>query len=74
ARDMGLRHVEYSISPEESTLLDKYGWKHTVINDPENIRKGGWEKVAEFYMSNQDIVLNMTRFGPSLLNAIEFIM
>ncbi|BAF08626.1 beta-1,2-xylosyltransferase XYXT1-like isoform X2 [Oryza sativa Japonica Group] len=74
ARDMGLRHVEYSISPEESTLLEKYGWNHTVINDPETIRKGGWEKVAEFYMSKQDIVLNMTRFGPSLLNAIEFIM
>uniref|UniRef100_A0A0E0JZ98 Glycosyltransferase 61 catalytic domain-containing protein n=1 Tax=Oryza punctata TaxID=4537 RepID=A0A0E0JZ98_ORYPU len=74
ARDMGLRHVQYSISPEESTLLEKYGWNHTVINDPETIRKGGWEKVAEFYMSKQDIVLNMTRFGPSLLNAIEFIM
>ncbi|XP_006648591.1 beta-1,2-xylosyltransferase XYXT1-like isoform X2 [Oryza brachyantha] len=74
ARDMGLRHVQYNISAEESTLLEKYGWNHTVINDPETIRKGGWEKLAEFYMSKQDIMLNMTRFGPSLLNAIEFIM
>jgi len=75
ARDMGLLHVEYSISPEESTLLEKYGWNHTVIKDPEAIRSsGGWEKVGEVYMSEQDIVLNMTRFGPTLLKAIDFIM
>lgn len=74
ARDMGLKHVQYSISPEESTLLEKYGWNHTVIKDPEAIRNSGWEKVGELYMSKQDIVLNMARFGPSLLKAIEFIM
>ncbi|CAM0949049.1 unnamed protein product [Alopecurus aequalis] len=75
ARDMGLLHVGYNISPEESTLLEKYGWNHTVISDPEAVRSsGGWEKVGEVYMSEQDIVLNMTRFGPSLLKAIDFIM
>ncbi|XP_051184600.1 beta-1,2-xylosyltransferase XYXT1 isoform X2 [Lolium perenne] len=75
ARDMGLRHVKYSISPEESTLLEKYGWNHTVIKDPEAVRSsGGLEKVGEVYMSEQDIVLNMTRFGPILLKAIDFIM
>uniref|UniRef100_A0ACD5ZYA3 Uncharacterized protein n=1 Tax=Avena sativa TaxID=4498 RepID=A0ACD5ZYA3_AVESA len=75
ARDMGLLHVEYSISPEESTLLEKYGRNHTVIKDPEAVRSGGgWDKVGEVYMSEQDIVLNMTRFGPSLLKAIDFIM
>jgi hypothetical protein len=74
ARDMGLRHVLYSISPDESTLLEKYGRNHRVIKDPESIRKSGWEKVGEFYMSAQDIVLNMTRFGSSLLKAIEFIV
>ncbi|KAK3153997.1 hypothetical protein QOZ80_2BG0184490 [Eleusine coracana subsp. coracana] len=74
ARDMGLKQVKYSISPDESTLLEKYGLNHTVIKDPEAIRKSGWEKLGELYMSQQDIVLNMTRFGPSLLRAIEFIM
>nr|BAK05562.1 predicted protein [Hordeum vulgare subsp. vulgare] len=74
ARDMGLGHVKYGISPEESTLLEKYGWNHTVIKDPEAIRSSGWDKVGEVYMSKQDIVLNMTRFGPILLKAIDFIM
>ncbi|VAI13216.1 unnamed protein product [Triticum turgidum subsp. durum] len=74
ARDMGLGHVRYSISPEESTLLEKYGWNHTVIKDPKAIRSSGWDKVGEVYMSKQDIVLNMTRFGPVLLKAIDFIM
>ncbi|XP_062218959.1 beta-1,2-xylosyltransferase XYXT1-like isoform X2 [Phragmites australis] len=74
ARDMGLRHVQYSISPGESTLLEKYGWNHTVIKDPEAIRNSGWEKVGELYMSKQDIVLNMTRFGPSLMKAMEFVI
>ncbi|KAJ1256992.1 hypothetical protein BS78_K244000 [Paspalum vaginatum] len=73
AMDMGLRHVQYSISPDESTLLEKYGGNHTVIKDPEAIRNSGWEKVGEFYMTKQDIELNMTRFGPSMLKAIEFI-
>ena len=75
ARDMALRHVGYNISAEESTLLEKYGWNHTVIRDPEAVRRsGGWEKVGEVYMSEQNMVLNMTRFGPSLLKAIDFIM
>ncbi|EES05106.1 uncharacterized protein LOC8056066 isoform X2 [Sorghum bicolor] len=74
ARDMGLRHVQYSISPDESTLLEKYGENHMVIKDPEAIRNSGWEKVGELYMTKQDVVLNMTRFGPSLLKAIEFIV
>jgi hypothetical protein len=38
------------------------------------MRNSGWEKVGEFYMTKQDVVLNMTRFGPSLLKAIEFIV
>jgi hypothetical protein len=74
ARDMGLRHVQYSISPHESTLMEKYGWNHTAIKDPEAIRKSGWEQLGELYMSQQNIVLNMTRFGPTLFKAIEFIM
>ncbi|KAG8058913.1 hypothetical protein GUJ93_ZPchr0002g23027 [Zizania palustris] len=74
ARGMGLRHVRYTISPEESTLLEKFGWNHTVIRDPDAIRNSGWEKVGEFYMSKQDVVLNMTRFAPSLLSALEFIL
>lgn len=74
ARDMGLRHVRYSVGPDESTLLEKYGRNHAVVRDPEAVRSGGWEKVGEVYMTEQDVVLNVTRFGPSLLKAIEFIV
>ena len=41
---------------------------------PFGVQSGGWEKVGEVYMSEHDIVLNMTRFGPSLLKEIGFIM
>lgn len=74
ARDMGLRHVRYSVGPDESTLLEKYGRNHAVVRDPEAVRSSGWEKVGEVYMTEQDVVLNVTRFGPSLLKAIEFIV
>jgi hypothetical protein len=71
---MGLRHVRYSVGPDESTLLEKYGRNHAVVREPEAVRSSGWEKVGEVYMTEQDVVLNVTRFGPSLLKAIEFIV
>ncbi|OAY75281.1 EGF domain-specific O-linked N-acetylglucosamine transferase [Ananas comosus] len=73
AREMKLRDVEYSIGAEETTLLEKFGRDHPVIKDPDSIHNSGWQKVAEFYMFNQDVKLNVTRFAPTLLKALELL-
>ncbi|GJX91424.1 EGF domain-specific O-linked N-acetylglucosamine transferase [Tanacetum coccineum] len=31
AKDMGVKYLEHKIEPEESTLVDTYGWDHPAI-------------------------------------------
>ncbi|KAJ4765404.1 hypothetical protein LUZ62_075779 [Rhynchospora pubera] len=71
--DMKLNYLEYSISAEESTLMDIYGKDHPVIKDPISIHQSGWDKVAEFYLGKQDMRVNVDRFAPTLLKARELL-
>ncbi|XP_020088113.1 protein O-linked-mannose beta-1,4-N-acetylglucosaminyltransferase 2-like [Ananas comosus] len=73
AREMKLRDVEYTISLEESTLLERLGRDHPAIKDPDSIHRSGLKKVREFYKLNQDVKLNVTRFAPTLLKALELL-
>ncbi|TVU11209.1 hypothetical protein EJB05_44781, partial [Eragrostis curvula] len=70
AKDMRLRYVEYYVSEEETTLKDKYPRDHYVFKDPMRIHAGGWPEIAEIIMK-QDVKVNMTRFKPFLLKAID---
>ncbi|XP_048561302.1 beta-1,2-xylosyltransferase XYXT1-like [Triticum urartu] len=69
--DMGLRYLEYSITSEESTLLEMLGPDHPVIKDPESVHRSGWDKVAEYYLGKQDVRVDVERFAPTLALAIE---
>jgi capsular polysaccharide biosynthesis protein len=70
ARDMRLRYVEYYVSEEETTLKDKYPRDHYVFKDPMRIHAQGWPGIAEIIMK-QDVMVNMTRFKPFLLKALD---
>ncbi|KAJ3686030.1 hypothetical protein LUZ61_015194 [Rhynchospora tenuis] len=72
ARDMKLRYVEYYIDKEESTLMEKYPRDHIVFTDPMAIHAQGWGSLAEIIMK-QDVRVNLTRFKPSLLQALDFL-
>jgi hypothetical protein len=69
--DMGLAYLEYSVAAEESTLLDMLGPEHPVIKDPDSVHRSGWDKVAEFYLGKQDVRINVTRFAPTLEQAMQ---
>jgi hypothetical protein len=69
--DMELRYLEYSITAEESTLLEMLGPDHPVIKDPESVHRSGWDKVAEYYLGKQDVKLNLERFAPTLALALD---
>ncbi|VAI85804.1 beta-1,2-xylosyltransferease XAX1-like [Triticum dicoccoides] len=70
ARDMQLRYVEYYVSEEETTLKDKYSRDHYVFKNPMQIHAQGWPALAEIIMK-QDVMVNVTRFKPFLLKALD---
>ncbi|XP_044957646.1 beta-1,2-xylosyltransferase XYXT1-like isoform X2 [Hordeum vulgare subsp. vulgare] len=71
ARDMGLRYIEYSVAAEESSLMAVFGKEHPMIKDPAAIHLSGWGNVAEWYLGKQDVRINVERFRPSLLRALQ---
>ncbi|KAJ3686021.1 hypothetical protein LUZ61_015185 [Rhynchospora tenuis] len=73
ADEMGLRRIDYHITPEESSLLDKYGWDDPVIKDPDSVNRKGWSYRQKYYWNEQDVRLNVTRFEPVLVKALELI-
>jgi protein O-mannose beta-1,4-N-acetylglucosaminyltransferase len=68
--DMGLRYEEYEVTAQETTLKDKYPRDHYVFKDPMRIHGQGWPAIAEIIMK-QDVMVNMTRFKPFLLKALD---
>jgi Glycosyltransferase 61 len=72
ARDMKLRYVEYYIDKDETTLKEKYPSDHLVFTDPMAIHAQGWGSLAEIIMK-QDVRVNLTRFRPSLLQALDLL-
>ncbi|RCV06712.1 hypothetical protein SETIT_1G185400v2 [Setaria italica] len=70
AKDMKLRYLEYYVGEEETSLKDKYPRDHTVFKDPMALHKQGWQALAGIVMK-QDVSVNLTRFRPFLLQALD---
>ncbi|KAJ4808133.1 Glycosyltransferase family 61 protein [Rhynchospora pubera] len=73
ALEMKLRKIDYTIIPEESSLLEKYGWDHPVIKDPDSVNARGFEDRMKYYWYEQDVRLNVTRFEPVLVKALQLL-
>ncbi|EMS67652.1 hypothetical protein TRIUR3_20941 [Triticum urartu] len=69
--DMGLKYLDYSVSVEESSLLETLGPEHPAIKDPESIHRSGWTNMFEFYLAKQNVRINTTRFAPTLAQAFD---
>nr|CAD1838389.1 unnamed protein product [Ananas comosus var. bracteatus] len=72
ARDMNLKYVEYYISREESTLIDRYPKDHLVFTNPLAIHGQGWKALADIIMT-QDVKLDLWRFRPTLLETLNLL-
>ncbi|KAG8058919.1 hypothetical protein GUJ93_ZPchr0002g26215 [Zizania palustris] len=70
ARDMQLRYVEYYVGEEETSLKNKYPRDHMVFKDPKALHAQGWQTLAATIMK-QDVEVNLTRFRPFLLQALD---
>ncbi|RCV24382.1 hypothetical protein SETIT_5G080200v2 [Setaria italica] len=72
ARGMNLRYLEYHISEQESSLAQRYPRDHMVFKDPMAIHGQGWNALANIFMA-QDVKLNLRRFRPTLLQALDLL-
>ncbi|XP_010916279.1 beta-1,2-xylosyltransferase XYXT1 isoform X2 [Elaeis guineensis] len=73
ARNMKLQYLEYGISEEESTLINLYPRDHPVFKDPMSIHRLGWNAMAKVYLVEQSVKLDLRRFRPVLLKALELL-
>ncbi|XP_019444259.1 PREDICTED: uncharacterized protein LOC109348327 [Lupinus angustifolius] len=73
SKDMNLKYLEYKIRLEESTLIQQYPLDHIILKDPPSIGKIGWETFKTIYFDKQNIRLDVNRFKPTLLKALELL-
>ncbi|KAL4320626.1 Protein O-linked-mannose beta-1,4-N-acetylglucosaminyltransferase [Arachis hypogaea] len=73
SKDMGLKYLDYKISAEESTLIQQYPQDHMIIKHPPSIGKLGWERFKSVYLEQQNVMLDLNRFRPTLQKALELL-
>ncbi|XP_022738700.1 EGF domain-specific O-linked N-acetylglucosamine transferase-like [Durio zibethinus] len=73
AIDMNLRYLEYKIKTKESSLINKYQLDHLIIKDPLSVHKQGWDAVRSTYLDKQNVKLDVKRFRPTLLKALQLL-
>ncbi|XP_022738635.1 protein O-linked-mannose beta-1,4-N-acetylglucosaminyltransferase 2-like [Durio zibethinus] len=71
--DMNIRYLEYKIKTEESTLIQQYPPEHEVLSNPYAIGKQGWYAFKSVYLEKQNVNLDVNRFRPTLLRALELL-
>jgi hypothetical protein len=69
--DMGLRYLDYSVSAEESSLMETLGPEHPAVKDPDSVHRSGWTQVFELYLAKQNVRINVTRFATTLEQALN---
>ncbi|KAJ4765402.1 hypothetical protein LUZ62_075777 [Rhynchospora pubera] len=72
AIEMNLKYLEYSVSMDESSLIERYPRDHVVFKDPYSIHLQGWEALSNVIMA-QNVKLNLRRFRETLLSALDLL-
>ncbi|KAI3848938.1 hypothetical protein MKW98_014472 [Papaver atlanticum] len=78
AKDMKLRYLEYKIRVKESSLIEQYPLDHVVFKDPLSVSKlgwspQGWSALRAVYLDKQDVHIDVHRFRPTLLKALQLL-
>ncbi|KAK3163714.1 hypothetical protein QOZ80_1AG0007340 [Eleusine coracana subsp. coracana] len=71
AEAMGLKYIQYEVGVEESTLKDKYPRDHEVFTNPTALHKKGFTFLRRTFLNGQDIVVDIERFKPVLLQVLS---
>ncbi|CAK7349653.1 unnamed protein product [Dovyalis caffra] len=73
AKGMNIRYLDYKIRVEESTLIRQYPADHVVLRDPSAFWKKGWLAFQSIYLQKQNVTLDVNRFRPTLVKALELL-
>uniref|UniRef100_A0A6N2KA87 Glycosyltransferase 61 catalytic domain-containing protein n=1 Tax=Salix viminalis TaxID=40686 RepID=A0A6N2KA87_SALVM len=73
AKAMNIRYLDYKIRVEESSLLQQYPADHVVLRDPSVIGKQGWLAFRSIYLQKQNVTIDVNRFRPTLVKALELL-
>ncbi|EEE52999.1 hypothetical protein OsJ_35683 [Oryza sativa Japonica Group] len=68
---MGLRYIQYEVAAGESTLKDKYPRDHEIFTNPTALHKKGFTFMRHTFLNGQDIIVDIDRFKPVLLRALN---
>ncbi|XP_021724196.1 EGF domain-specific O-linked N-acetylglucosamine transferase-like [Chenopodium quinoa] len=71
AKKMGLKYIGYKIHPRESSLYYKYDKDDPVLSDPNSVNKKGWEFTKKVYLDDQNVRLDLKRFGKLLVRVYD---
>ncbi|CAI0548930.1 unnamed protein product [Linum tenue] len=69
-KEMNLRYLQYKIKKEESSLIGRYSPDHVVFTTPWSFK---WEEFRSIYMQNQNVTVDLRRFRPTLVKALELL-
>ncbi|GKV25082.1 hypothetical protein SLEP1_g34577 [Rubroshorea leprosula] len=73
SKDMNIRYLEYKIEAEESSLIQQFPAGHEVFSNPSSIGKQGWDLFRSVYLDKQNVKVDVNRFRPTLLKALELL-
>ncbi|KAK4775494.1 hypothetical protein SAY87_023455 [Trapa incisa] len=73
SKAMDIGYLEYKVSLKESSLIEQYPLDHIVFKDPMAFHKGNWGKFKSVYLDKQDLKLDIKRFRPTLVRALELL-
>ncbi|KAK3160166.1 hypothetical protein QOZ80_1BG0056070 [Eleusine coracana subsp. coracana] len=71
AEAMGLKYIQYEVGVEETTLKDKYPRDHEVFTNPTALHKKGFTFLRHTFLNGQDIIVDIERFRPVLLQVLN---
>ncbi|CAI0474013.1 unnamed protein product [Linum tenue] len=69
-KEMNLRYLQYKIKKEESSLIGRYSPDHVVFTTPWSFK---WDEFRSIYMQNQNVTVDLRRFRPTLVKALELL-
>ncbi|OVA11924.1 Glycosyltransferase AER61 [Macleaya cordata] len=71
AKEIGLEYMEYKIKVKESSLVEKYGMDNLVLSNPREVTKGDWSNTKNIYLKEQNVRVDLVRFGKYLRKAFK---
>ncbi|KAH7429631.1 hypothetical protein KP509_09G059500 [Ceratopteris richardii] len=71
ARKLGLRYVQYKVSPRESSLWGQYPPDDPVLTDPDTVNSRGWWETKRVYLEGQNVTVALPRIAAILHSAFS---